>query len=658
MSRFRQTIHNLLGVLPTQKGSRFPRGEATIADGSGKSKTNFALGGLKNKFEPDDLARLWISVGLVCPNTERDRWVEPLVSALSTCRGDVVEEGWRVLIARGEVASARVLAEKIAPSRQAIVLRALAADTNVAFRAHAMEWIAAGAWVSDPDVLVRGLSDPDGHVAAAAEAGVRRLVDEIGQVPHSADSVRGVAMDVLRRASAEFALHQSRAVAAGVVALTGPGADRAAWAMLAGDDSSRPFLVRAMRSGGHDAIRLRAWERLAEPWLTSAAVDRLRQTCGALQHSMVLSAAHLARSEPRRRAVAKLTPRDRAALISGLLPTSAGVVSKLGQEACVGVAQLMATLRVDVAARERWGRSVLGHPSAVVRFAAWRATPSRTAMDFAFDPDASVARSAATAASGLDGNWRALERSPHAEVRAIAAGESARLGLSWAETSAAMVGLRRRCHADPGGVEQEWRMRWERADAAERIVLMRVASRVGLADRVASFVQKQIVADVPVGTPEACVTATAVKLFGVGAAEAVSACLGAADPRVRANAVEACGGEVARAGVMLELKNDANHRVQANAIRRLALNKSMSPSAVLGEMVEMSRHAEPLHRLAGAWMLPRVAEVVGRRGVAQLIEQRLGVEQDLRVRARLTDAAARFCDDVGEGVDERVMEAA
>ena len=243
-------------------------------------------------------------------------------------------------------------------------------------------------------------------------------------------------------------------------------------------------------------------------------------------------------------------------------------------------------------------------------------------MDYAFDPDANVARSAATAASGLDGNWRALERSPHAEVRAIAAGESASLGLSWAETSAALVGLRRRCHADPAGVEQEWRARWERADAAERIVLMRVASRVGLADRVAGLVQQQITADVPVGTPEAC------------------------------------GGEVARAGVMLELKNDENHRVQANAIRRLALNKSMSPSAVLGEMIEMSRHAEPLHRLAGAWMLPRVAEVVGRRGVTQLIEQRLGVEQDLRVRARLTDAAARFCDDVGEGVDERVMEAA
>jgi hypothetical protein len=119
---------------------------------------------------------------------------------------------------------------------------------------------------------------------------------------------------------------------------------------------------------------------------------------------------------------------------------------------------------------------------------------------------------------------------------------------------------------------------------------------------------------------------------------------------------------VARAGALLELKGDPNHRVQANVLRRLAWNKTLSASAVLGEITEMSRHAEPLHRLASAWMLPRVAEVIGRRAVAQLIEQRLGVEEDLRVRARLADAAARLCDEMVDGSSERsgerVMEAA
>jgi hypothetical protein len=616
---------------------------ATIADGSGKTKTNFAFGSLKNKFAPDDLARIWIAVGLVCPNADRDHWVPPLLDVLPKCRQAVLEEAWRILIAKGERLAASGLDPGIEMARRCELIRTLSLDSDIAIRAETIAWIADGGWVHCPDVLVRGLSDPDPQVATAADSALRRLVDGAGKDLRLVELVRGV----LRHAASEFALHQSRAVASGVVATTGPGSDRTAWDLIAADDASRAFLARALRSGGHDSIRLRAWEHLAVPSFTAAAVDRLRAACGPMFHAMVLERAHLVRSDPRQQAVARLSPRDRAALIAGMVPMSFGVLSRLGHEACIGVSQLMTGLGVDVAARERWGRVALAHPSPLVRFAAWRTTPSRTAMDYAFDRDSSVARSAATAGSGAAGPWRALQRSPHAEVRLIAAGEIARFGLEWTESSAAVIGLRRRCQADPAGLEREWRDRWQQADTAERIVLMRLALRVGLGKRVTGLVQQQIIADAPAGTPQARVAATAVRLFGNGAADAVAACLAAPDARLRANAVEACSDKIARTGTMLELKGDPNHRVRANAVRRLAWNGSISSSDALREVNQMSGHADASHRLAGAWMLPRVAEVVGRRVVAKLVEHRLQTEDDHRVRARLEDAAARFREDLG-----------
>jgi hypothetical protein len=371
-------------------------------------------------------------------------------------------------------------------------------------------------------------------------------------------------------------------------------------------------------------------------------MDRLRQACGVEAHAALLSRGHLVRRVVRRAAIRTRPEREQSLLPAAMVPMNAAVLNRIGESACAGVGRVLAGLDADVGLRERWGRAALGHPSGLVRFTAWRATPRRTAIDYAFDRDAGIARSAALAACGESGPWPALVRSEHPAVRTIAADELAKLGLSWIDRSDAILGLRRRATREPAAMEREWKRRWESADARERVTLLKLARRVGLAERVADIASRVIDPASEPGSDAAKLTATAVACLDDS--DAARACLHAADPRVRSNAAEAIAAE--HAGSLMELKSDANHRVRASVLRRLAVAGLLPAASLVAELIEMSDRDEQTHRLAAAWLVSRVAGVVDPGAAAALVERRLGAESDARVRARLADAARRYAGSV------------
>jgi hypothetical protein len=273
-------------------------------------------------------------------------------------------------------------------------------------------------------------------------------------------------------------------------------------------------------------------------------------------------------------------------------------------------------------------------------------------IDFAFDADERIARTAALGAAwgagvngeGSDGAWSGLSRSAHAGVRLIAREVRGARGLLWSEESWAIAGLLRRMRTDAEGVERDWRGAWE-DDEAGRVGLLRIARRIGLSAWVADVVERAADPGAKPGSAEARVAASAVVVAGdvAGAAKIVSSCLRAADARVRANAAETCGLGVAR-DALVELKADPHHRVRANVLRRSVLaGETLSRS--VRSLVELVESGERMDRLAGAWVLPRIAVCAGaglRVAAGRLLERRLSREDDARVRARLRDAAGRL----------------
>lgn len=538
----------------------------------------------------------------------------------------MLEAGWRALLVAGAHDALESLKPVVGADRADAIARHAACDPAWEARSEAVRW--AGATGRCDDVVVRGLSDPDRKVALEAESIVRERVAHAGADEASERRAR----ELVGRAADEFELHQSREVAAGMVAMRRAGWRDERWDRLSSEEWGRLAITRAVRSGSHDVIRVRAWELLGVPWLSTAAMDRLRQRCGVEGHAEVLERGHLGRSLRRLAAHRGRPEREQAAMIESLVPMNASVLDRVGEAACVGLGRLLGSMEADVVVRERWGRAALAHPSSLVRFAAWRATPRRTAIDYAFDRDERIAASAALAAGGEPGPWKALARSEHSRVRRIASEELARLGMLWAERSDAIVGLKRRATREPVAMEREWAGRWDAAGAAERVTLLKLARRVGLGAGVAEIGRRAIDPAAEPGSDAARVAATALVCFGDEPAR--RACLHAVDPRVRANAVETA----ASGTLLMELKADPHHRVRANAVRRLVTSGRLTGSAVCEHLEAMIRDDSVPHRLAGAWLASRVAAFVEPCEGAAMVAKRLDVESDLGVRARLADA--------------------
>jgi hypothetical protein len=406
-------------------------------------------------------------------------------------------------------------------------------------------------------------------------------------------------------------------------------------------------VIRARSSARRVGLRAHAWVASATPGLRRATIERLSRTDEADEHEALLARSALGLRWARRTALSCAgDARAKRRLLAGLIPTATG----LSAEGWVGAARILRVLGADASARSAWAGASLAHPSARARFSGLRASPVRGVLDFAFDPDARVAATAALSAAwsgeaggeGSDRAWEGLQRSAHADVRSIARDVRSLRGLVWAEDTCALHGLRLRMHADPDALEHAWRRAWD-MDEVGRVVLLRLASRLGLAPRVADVVVAAADAAAASGSAGARVAATAVIVAAdvPKAARAVAACLRAEDARVRANAAESCPIESLHAA-LVELKTDPHHRVRANVLRRRVASGEPLASTVR-TLVGLMESGERMDRLAGAWVTPRIArEGPMRVAATRLVERQLSREHDDRVRARLADAAGRL----------------
>lgn len=670
MGHIRQTIHNLLGkVLPRGGTPRVP-GSYTLANSRADAKTNLNETHVLDGLAPRDAVAALVAMAPMIADRDVPDWgirLAELVLGANAARvpAPLRREAHGVLVARWERLPEECRAVLAAGADLARAVRDSWAGAEAPARSSMVQALIAHAWPGASDVLIEALADPDPEVARAAGRGLETLALRALNEPDVADGVELL----ISRAVETFDLHQSRACLAAAVLIAGPGRRRgAAWAAAAEREELRPALGGALRSGVPAVFRERAWEHLAQEWIAQAAAARLSNgACGVSDHEAVLAHAHLVLRGVRRRTIAGLPAREKPRLMAALAPLNAAVMNRLSPGAWCGMSRVMVELGDGAARRETFARAALGHPDARVRFAAMRAAPGRTVVDYAFDADEAVARSAALEAASGPAPWARMLQSPHAPVRRVAAQEAGLAGLTWGPSCAEVLGLRRRLAADGAGLERAWREAWEAAEAADRIMLMRAAGRIGLLARVGDVVAAAAAPDAEPGAVEARVAATAASVLGSGAPteearRAVAACLEAKDARVRANAVEAVGLRAdapARAlpAAVVELTSDANHRVRANAVRVLACRGAMEGSKVLRELARMLVSPEELDRRAGVWLAGRVGAAGGpldascRRGVATIIERRLAKEDDARVAERLRRCAARLVDDAAGPAD-------
>lgn len=678
MGHIRQTIHNLLGKVLPRRGARRAQGSYTLANGLADAKTNLNETHVLDSLAPREALAALVAMAPMIADHDAPDWGGRLAAILfgddrPRTSASVRREAETALAARWLQLSPDARGLFAARGDLAGAVRDGWAGADVAARASHVQALIDHAWRGAPDLLIEALADPDPEIARAAGRGIERLAQRALAEPILADEVESL----VSRAIVTFDLHQSRAVLSASIVLAAPVRRRGpAWIAAAEREELRAALGGALRSGTDPVYRLRAWEHLAQPWLAPSAVARLwNGACTTEEHDAVLGRSHLALRETRRRAVTSMLPRDRARLLAGLVPLHAGVMNRLVPGAWCGMARLMAELEDAAGRREAFARAALGHPAPRVRYAAMLAAPGKTVEDYAYDADASTARSAALRASGSDAAWTAMRRSPHAQVRDIAAQEAGLAGLSWGVTCAEALGLRRRFIADPAALERAWREAWEAGDAPARVQLLRSAARIGLLARVGAIAASAATPDAEPGTVEARVAATAAAVMAApGATEecrrAVAACLEAKDARVRANAVEALGviRNASASGslpiAVIELKDDANHRVRANAVRLLASRGAIPSSQVLREVGRMLVSTEEIHRRAGVWLAGRVGaaggplDAQGRRGLATIIERRLRREDHALVAERLRACAARLIDDAAAAEVAPLVEAA
>jgi hypothetical protein len=487
-------------------------------------------------------------------------------------------------------------------------------------------------------------SDFSGEISADVEDKIRSLIGDLPQ--HSDQTSRLLAL----ASAAQRDPSVARAVET-ILERWAAGCGEAPWATLLAlpDEIGMRVGARVLRGGVGDGVRTRAWVSCVKPGLSRAAIDRLSKACGLPAHESVLGRSALVLRWARRATLGcGKDAKARRGLIAGLIP--AGV--ELSEEGWEGAGRMLRVLNAEAPLREAWAAGTLTHSSARVRFSGLRTSPRRSVIDFAFDADERIARTAVLGAAwgagvngeGSDVAWSGLARSAHAGVRSIAREVRGARGLLWSEEGWAIAGLLRRMSTDAEGVERDWRGAWE-DDEAGRVGLLRIARRIGLLAWVADVVERAADAGAEPGSAEARVAATAVVVAGDGtrAAKIVSSCLRAADARVRANAVETCGPAVAR-DALVELKADPHHRVRANALRQSVLTGETLARSVRS-LVELVESSERMDRLAGAWVLPRIAVCASagmRVAAGRLLERRLSREDDARVRARLRDAAGRL----------------
>lgn len=577
--------------------------------------------------------------------------------------------------------------------------------------------LAAARWLENhpverlSSVAGRLICEPDRDVSrSGARALFRMLVNAFGVEPSPvfgelipdreavnedglSAQTQGLVIEAVREGLSRFGEHQQRdVILAGFIladSLESPGSAALGLPEMLGQDGHAVHggMRAALRRTHAPFMRSRAWRWMKCEPLTLAAVDRVGRGHGALEHELVLSTGYLVLHPARRAALgglkvgSKLTPAGPIAAEGGGLPSPTELDS-LSQASRRWVGEMAEAMQVDRGVRSGLRASMLSDRAAWVRHAYARSGDPVEQADFAFDPDARVARTACLGRSAAGARtwsrWpmrlsdleRArlsgmLSRSPHAAVRLIGRQDASRLNPWLVDQAESRLAAREWLAGERAGFFSALRERLRGETPKERVDAIRLARLL----RVTLGVEPELL-ELAAGA-DARVAATAVAALGdAGSASAragIERSLRADDDRVRANAVEAgvrcvpraeqAGGllDVPLYGVMIELKGDAHHRVRANALRGLIEHTGVDRAGALIDSVgvdglrEMLEDDRSMHRLAGLWLAERTMGGPGRKragaGWDWMCRRVAGLatrDEDDAVRARAVRCARRL----------------
>ncbi|MBY0311410.1 MAG: hypothetical protein K2W85_05025 [Phycisphaerales bacterium] len=545
-------------------------------------------------------------------------------------------------------------------------------------------------------LLKRLLADRDPLVAEAAGLAVMTIADRSMQDPPLDLAGRTGVREAVAEGVCAFDRHRRRETLGALLRMCAtPVGLKGCRSHLEGliDDGEHPahMVLRGMlRRGDALATREAAWSCMSiEPW-RSACIDRLGLSTDSEGVARVLERGHLLANPARATALARVRESVRRGRSPGL-DIDAPTLEALPKRAASHASRWLTCIHgTDVAQRLE---PLLAHDCARVRLAgmlAMTAAPGAgggAAIDFAFDPEARIARAAAMrmstpsvraeiAPQHLRRTANALCRSEHAAVRSMATDLASAMDPLSGSGQSRLV-ARRQFQADPAAFAAELQDVVRRGPLARRLRAIAIARQLGIGARIElellSIIHRSavVVDGVEALSPErrevmhsaaAAVTLLA-ELPSPAAQHAVHRCLRHADARVRANALDAmarvarrrgviAGEKSALASAMVEFKNDEHHRVRAAAVRAgvlaaisggdLRLTESVS-----GDVGAMLTDARVMHRVSGLWLAERVAGMCGApaqlgQTIASAVADIVRNEPDIQVRIRARQTGERL----------------
>lgn len=581
-------------------------------------------------------------------------------------------------------AEAKAAAIPAGGARWADLIASMVRDPSPEPRRAAVGLIAAVPLEGMADQAALLLEDPDPATAEGAERAMVELVRLLARRDTGWDAAarRRVALALLA-AVERFDAHRRAGVLGAVPRLAewaGPVGAAAALAPLRRWllDAAHPThlaMRTLLRKSPERAARAGAWLMLGYDALASAAADRLAMPAPPADWAWALRAWHLGLSPQRAVGLRRLARSVRSGSAGLALPS--GDPGQLSADARLGLAKWAAFAPLTDVARDEAAASLLADPEVAVRHAAARAAaessgPRRNAalMDYCFDAHPRVARSAALAMLGARRAHRpsgadevrivsVLARLPDPGLRGLAAGLAEGLQPLAAvrvllldrdpaeDTTQARTLIAARTRA--GGLTPAWieqilqfmEAALPTCDGAPRTAAAAAAALVDLA--------------VPLAGAEA-----GPRLLEGRADSLLRRAAGAADARVRANAVEAVIRRVRRAGdpgradvaarwrdVVHRAIADDHHRVRAAGARALLVCPADRDSARDGRRALLGLLEDPrdMHRAAGLWLLERVADRVAESpeilGSAATVAA-AAARSEPKLQARAQRAAARL----------------
>ena len=547
--------------------------------------------------------------------------------------------------------------------------------------------------------LALAAADPD--AAALADHATPAEHDGAARTRAAWDAAAGAAIrDSIGQALLALAQHRREKLLLAALLIVEPvhlrgGGSIAKW-LQDREQSGHSFLRGLLRRDTAPLSRLRAWQWVGRTAVTGACADRLVVAKSVDEHEAVLTAWHLALAPARMAALDKRAPsaasgRSGVGTLGALVPP-VEQIERLSSEARRGVAAVVAGLGAKD--RDAACEPLLADRDPGVRFAASQACSIRMLGDFCLDMNATVARSAyirrsvaatpdvvrAPGAERLEQERtlvRVLLRSPHAEVRNLARQDLDLLCEAMTTSAASRVAMARALRLDRPWVVSRL-AELIRSSQRERSVAIQLARRLGLTGEIRPVLIETVrvllgANELPAPAARDLATATSAlaEVPDTQATQLLDQAAASIDQRVRANAVDAMVHRVrsgaerevsAVADRLMELKDDAWHRVRGSAVRGLevlAQVKAGGPvrsSHAAEQLLRMLDDARPMHRLAGAWVADRtlpghdLREIKLWPSLVSRLRSLAMLDPDPRVRARARLAIGRAGEGLAGGV--------